>query len=85
MDGNGCTGALGWVKLNVGGQIFLTTKATLAKENDSFLARLSREDPELPSDKVRFLADTPGPHFFGLALRAILLHLDPLRMFLPSH
>ena len=54
MDGNGCNGSLGWLKLNIGGQIFLTTKATLAKENNSFLARLSSEDPELSSDKVRF-------------------------------
>ena len=85
MDGgNGCTGALGWVKLNVGGQIFLTTKATLAKENDSFLARLSREDPELPSDKVRFLPDTPGPHFFSLVLRSFFNRILGLENVFPQ-
>jgi len=40
-----------WVKLNVGGKIFLTTKQTLTKEPDSFLSRLVLEDPDLPTDK----------------------------------
>ena len=54
VAGNGKNGCLSanWVKLNVGGQVFLTTKTTLTKEPDSFLARLSREEPDLPSDKV---------------------------------
>jgi len=53
VAGNGKNGCLSanWVKLNVGGQVFLTTKTTLTKEPDSFLARLSREEPDLPSDK----------------------------------
>lgn len=41
-----------WVKLNVGGTHFLTTKTTLSRDPKSFLARLIIEDPELPSDKV---------------------------------
>ncbi len=42
-----------WVRLNIGGTVFLTTKTTLCKERGSFLARLCQEDPDLPSLKVR--------------------------------
>lgn len=41
-----------WVKLNIGGTVFLTTKTTLCKEKDSFLARLCQNDPDLPSLQV---------------------------------
>lgn len=41
-----------WVKVNIGGTIFLTTKTTLCKEKDSFLSRLCQDDPDLPSLKV---------------------------------
>lgn len=41
-----------WVKLNIGGTVFLTTKSTLCKEKDSFLARLCQNDPDLPSLQV---------------------------------
>ena len=50
MAGNGCSRS--WVKLNVGGKTFLTTKTSLTKEPESFLARIAREEPDLPSDKV---------------------------------
>lgn len=41
-----------WVKLNVGGTCFLTTKTTLAKDPNSFLYRLVQEDSDLISDRV---------------------------------
>ena len=42
-----------WVRLNVGGTVFLTTKTTLCREKGGFLARLCQDDPDLPSLKVR--------------------------------
>lgn len=42
-----------WVKLNIGGTVFLTTKTTLCREKQSFLSRLCQEDPDLPSLKVK--------------------------------
>lgn len=41
-----------WVRLNVGGTYFLTTKTTLCRDPKSFLYRLCQEDPDLNSDKV---------------------------------
>ena len=41
-----------WVKLNVGGQQFITTYSTLCKYPKSFLYRLCQEHPDLNSDKV---------------------------------
>lgn len=41
-----------WVKLNVGGQYFLTTKTTLSRDPNSFLSRLIQEDCDLISDRV---------------------------------
>ena len=41
-----------WVRLNVGGTVFLTTKTTLCREKSGFLARLCQDDPDLPSLKV---------------------------------
>ena len=52
----GATGEAGsrddWVRLNVGGTVFLTTKTTLCREKGGFLARLCQDDPDLPSLKV---------------------------------
>lgn len=45
-----------WVKLNVGGTYFLTTKTTLTRDPNSFLYRLVQEDSDLISDKV---SDSP--------------------------
>lgn len=41
-----------WVKLNIGGTVFMTTKTTLCKHPNSFLDRMLQNDPELPSLKV---------------------------------
>lgn len=41
-----------WVKLNVGGTCFLTTKTTLSRDPNSFLSRLILEDSDLISDRV---------------------------------
>ena len=41
-----------WVKLNVGGTYFMTTRTTLCRDPKSFLYRLCQEDPDLNSDKV---------------------------------
>lgn len=43
-----------WVKLNVGGTYFVTTKTTLARDPNSFLYRLVQEDSDLESDRVTF-------------------------------
>lgn len=55
-------GAARWVRLNVGGTYFVTTRQTLGREPKSFLCRLCcQEDPELDSDKVRpALGRAPG-------------------------
>lgn len=45
-------GASKWIRLNVGGTYFLTTRQTLCRDPKSFLFRLSQADPELDSDKV---------------------------------
>lgn len=41
-----------WVKLNVGGTTFMTTRTTLGRDPKSFLYRLIQEEPDLNSDKV---------------------------------
>lgn len=61
-DRAGGAGAARWVRLNVGGTYFVTTRQTLGREPKSFLCRLCcQEDPELDSDKVRpALGRAPG-------------------------
>ncbi|MCL4128383.1 UNVERIFIED_CONTAM: hypothetical protein GTU68_001310 [Idotea baltica] len=63
-----------WVKLNVGGTYFLTTRTTLCRDPNSFLCRLIREDPDpelvLQTDKDEtgaYLIDR-DPTYFGPVL-----------------
>ncbi|CAG5903308.1 unnamed protein product [Menidia menidia] len=56
-----------WVRLNVGGTYFVTTKQTLCRDPKSFLFRLCQEDPDLDSDKDEtgaYLIDR-DPTYFG--------------------
>ncbi|NXJ88005.1 KCD17 protein, partial [Corythaixoides concolor] len=55
-----------WVKLNVGGTVFLTTRQTLCREQKSFLCRLCQGE-ELQSDRDEtgaYLIDR-DPTYFG--------------------
>ena len=54
MDTNNATEARKseWVKLNVGGTTFLTTRTTLSRDQKSFLYRLVSEASDLNTDKV---------------------------------
>ncbi|XP_054565011.1 BTB/POZ domain-containing protein KCTD2 isoform X1 [Eptesicus fuscus] len=67
-DRAGGAGAARWVRLNVGGTYFVTTRQTLGREPKSFLCRLCcQEDPELDSDKDEtgaYLIDR-DPTYFG--------------------
>ncbi|XP_015215522.1 BTB/POZ domain-containing protein KCTD5 isoform X2 [Lepisosteus oculatus] len=59
-----------WVRLNVGGTYFLTTRQTLCRDSKSFLYRLCQADPDLDSDKDEtgaYLIDR-DPTYFGPVL-----------------
>lgn len=59
-----------WVKLNVGGTTFLTTRTTLGRDPKSFLFRLIQEEPDLNTDKDgsgAYLIDR-DPTYFGPVL-----------------
>ncbi|KAG7460253.1 hypothetical protein MATL_G00219340 [Megalops atlanticus] len=59
-----------WVRLNVGGTYFVTTKQTLSRDPKSFLYRLCQDDPDLDSDKDEtgaYLIDR-DPTYFGPVL-----------------
>lgn len=63
-DKNSCSKCTGddlqlkhtWVKLNVGGTQFLTTKTSLCRDPKSFLYRLCQEENDLKSDKASFFS-----------------------------
>lgn len=44
-----------WIRLNVGGTHFLTTKTTLSRDPKSFLCRLVQDDTDLISNKVSLI------------------------------
>jgi len=55
-----------WVRLNVGGTNFMTTKTTLCKDHKSFLYRLCQEETDLSSEKDEsgaFLIDRDPTYF----------------------
>ncbi|RXN07437.1 BTB POZ domain-containing KCTD5-like isoform X2 [Labeo rohita] len=59
-----------WVRLNVGGTYFLTTRQTLCRDPKSFLFRLCQAEPDLDSDKDEsgaYLIDR-DPMYFGPVL-----------------
>ncbi|KAM4650841.1 BTB/POZ domain-containing protein KCTD17 isoform 1-T2 [Discoglossus pictus] len=58
-----------WVRLNVGGTIFLTTKHTLRREPNTFLCRLCQESQLLSErdDSGAYLIDR-DPLYFGVVL-----------------
>ena len=59
-----------WIKLNVGGKIFTTTRCTLTKDPESFLFRLCQETSDLESQKDElgaFLIDR-DPNYFNPVL-----------------
>ncbi|ODN01855.1 BTB/POZ domain-containing protein KCTD5 [Orchesella cincta] len=59
-----------WVRLNVGGTHFLTTKTTLTRDPKSFLCRLIQDDTDLISNKDEtgaYLIDR-DPTYFGPVL-----------------
>ncbi|CAG0918687.1 unnamed protein product [Notodromas monacha] len=56
-----------WIRLNVGGSYFLTTRTTLKRDSNSFLCRLCENDPELSSDRDEtgaYMIDR-DPTYFG--------------------
>lgn len=56
-----------WIKLNVGGTTFMTTRTTLSKDPKSFLYRLIQDEPDLNTDKDEngaYLIDRDAT-FFG--------------------
>ncbi|KAI1700934.1 BTB/POZ domain-containing protein [Ditylenchus destructor] len=72
-----------WVRLNVGGKVFQTTKGTLSRHSESFLARLVTGD--LPSEKDEsgaYLLDS-DPEYFRIVLnyfRRGVLNLDDKKL-----
>lgn len=55
-----------WIKLNIGGNLFMTSRETLMKDPNSMLARLIDGDSDLISDKDEqgaYLIDRDGKYF----------------------
>lgn len=72
-----------WVKLNVGGTIFMTTRTTLCRDQKSFLYRLIQDEPDLNSDKVRNDVCACGHthlHVLKIYISSMSVHIDiPMR------
>ncbi|KAH7707989.1 BTB/POZ domain-containing protein KCTD17 [Aphelenchoides avenae] len=72
-----------WIRINVGGKVFQTSKQTISREPGSFLARLAGEDQEIPSQKDEsgaILIDR-DPEYF----QVILNFLRTGRLVLPAN
>jgi len=72
IESGGCDRNKEWIRLNVGGTYFLTTRATLCKDPNSFFSRLCQEIPQhqLHTDRDEsgaFLIDR-DPAYFGPVL-----------------
>lgn len=65
-----------WVRLNVGGQLFLTTRTTLCRDPKSFFFRLCKDDDNLASDKVTKMYADPF-NKLGLTFALIRMKLVP--------
>ncbi|KAI1692023.1 BTB/POZ domain-containing protein [Ditylenchus destructor] len=68
-----------WVRFNVGGKTFRTTKDTLSRHPESFLARLVSGDLQSEKDKSgAYLIDRNPEHFENILtyLRSGILNLD---------
>ena len=66
IESGGCDRNKEWIKLNVGGTYFLTTRQTLCKDPNSFFTRLCQEipQPQLHTDKVLVLFNITGISFW---------------------
>eukprot|EP00128_Syssomonas_multiformis_P009059 Colp12_sorted_trinity150504_noHs@23235 len=59
-----------WIKLNIGGKIFETTRMTLSRDPNCFLAKLCCEESSIPAlkdDNGAYLIDR-DPHYFAPVL-----------------
>ncbi|KAI1694217.1 BTB/POZ domain-containing protein [Ditylenchus destructor] len=79
MSGNNATPDSEWIRLNVGGKVFQTTKSTLSIHPESFLARLANGN--IPSEKDEsgaFLIDRNYEHFGSILnfFRSGVVNLD---------
>ncbi|KAI1702973.1 BTB/POZ domain-containing protein [Ditylenchus destructor] len=64
MSGNNSTPNSDWIRLNVGGKVFQTTKDTLSRYPDTFLARLVNGDlPSAKDESGAYLIDADPEHF----------------------
>ncbi|XP_006751399.1 BTB/POZ domain-containing protein KCTD5-like [Leptonychotes weddellii] len=73
-----------WVRLNVGGTYFLTTRQTLCRDPKSFLYRLCQADPDLDSDKV-LMAPLCARLLCGPVYLVALESENPGRLLICSH
>lgn len=64
-----------WIKLNVGGTTFLTTRTTLSRDPKSFLYRLIQEEGHLNTDRVSLIWEQLKHTLFKKYLKMLGLYL----------